>query len=74
MTKSKSCPTCGTMQDFRRLDDAEKEAVRKDKGIQYVDDYWRCTAPGCRTYQRYDKKSDRGLLPEEFREEAAAPE
>ncbi|MFE5815579.1 hypothetical protein [Streptomyces sp. NPDC056479] len=67
-----SCPTCGTMQDFRPLNGAEKAAVRADKGVRYVDWYWRCTAKGCLTYYRHLNMSDRGLLPEKFREEEAA--
>ncbi|WP_327428738.1 MULTISPECIES: hypothetical protein [unclassified Streptomyces] len=67
-TKRLACRTCGTMQDFRLLNDAEKAAVRKDKGIPFVHDYWRCTASGCLWYHRWYKKSDGGTLPEEFRE------
>ncbi|AVH58734.1 MULTISPECIES: hypothetical protein [Streptomyces] len=67
MTKSKACPTCGGMQDFRPLTDAEKVAVQTIKKIVYVHDYWRCAVAGCLWFQRYDKRSDGGFLPEEFR-------
>ena len=74
MTKSRACPTCGGMQDFRPLNAAEKAAVRAEKGERhYVHDYWRCTVAGCLWYQRYDKRSDGGFLPETFREEPAKP-
>lgn len=71
--KSKACPTCGGMQDFRPLNDEERAAVREQKKINYVHDYWRCTAAGCLSFQRYDKKSDNGLLPEKFREPKPEP-
>jgi hypothetical protein len=68
------CPTCGTMQDFRPVNDEEKAAIREERGDprHYVDWYWRCTAKGCLSYYRHLKKSDGGLLPEKFREEEAA--
>ncbi|WP_267975586.1 hypothetical protein [Streptomyces lomondensis] len=36
-----------------------------------MDDYWRCTAVGCRWYQRYLNRGEDGLLPEELRIQAA---
>lgn len=66
-TKSRACPTCGGMQDFRPLNDAERAVVRHLKKIAYVHDYWRCGVAGCLRFQRYDKLSDGGLFPEEFR-------
>ncbi|WP_405872722.1 MULTISPECIES: hypothetical protein [unclassified Streptomyces] len=75
MTISRMCPTCRSRQDFRQLNDAEKGAVREEKGDRhYVHDLWRCTADRCLTYFRYGNMSDRGLLPEKFRKEPAAPE
>lgn len=74
MTISRMCPTCRSRQDFRKLDDAEKAAVREEDKRHYVHDLWRCTAVGCLTYFRYGNMSDRGLLPEKFRTEPAAPE
>ncbi|GHG93249.1 hypothetical protein [Streptomyces lanatus] len=76
MTRSRACPTCGTMQEFRKLDDDEKAAVRAKRGeSHYVDDLWRCTAAGCLTYFRAGRLSDRDRLPESFvKEEAAAGE
>ena len=72
-TISRMCPTCRSRQDFRRLDDAEKAAVREEKGDRhYVHDLWRCTADRCLTYYPHLRKRDRGLLPEKFREEEAA--
>ncbi|KOU67321.1 hypothetical protein ADK57_17310 [Streptomyces sp. MMG1533] len=69
----KACPTCGTWQDFRKLDDAEKAAVRKEKGPRhYVHDLWRCTAVGCLWYQPWHHTRGGDRLPEEFRKEAAA--
>lgn len=71
MTKYLDCPTCGGMHDFRLLNHAEKAAVRATTEITYVHDLWRCTVPGCVRFQRWDKKSEGGLLPEEFREKTA---
>ncbi|MEU0072368.1 hypothetical protein ABZ027_22890 [Streptomyces sp. NPDC006332] len=72
-TRTLDCPTCGTMQEFRGLTDEEKAAIRAEKGDRHpVDNLWRCTATGCLTYYRHLNKYDRGLLPEKFREEAAA--
>ncbi|WP_406329987.1 hypothetical protein [Streptomyces sp. NBC_00203] len=74
-TRSLDCPTCGTMQDFRLLTDKEKAAIRSKKGDRHqVDNLWRCTAKGCLSYYRHLNKGDRGVLPEEFREEKAAEE
>ncbi|MFI8187473.1 hypothetical protein ACIF8T_01455 [Streptomyces sp. NPDC085946] len=75
-TRTLSCPTCGTMQVFRPLDDEERAALRAEHGDRYyVDWYWRCTAQGCLSYYRHLRMSDGGLLPERFRaEEAAGPE
>ena len=68
-----SCPTCGTMQDFRLVNDEEKAAIRADKGDRYqVDNLWRCMAKGCLTYYRHLNKYDRGSLPARFGEEEAA--
>jgi hypothetical protein len=70
--RHKHCPTCRGGQEFRRLDEAEKAAVRADRGERhFVDHYWRCTAPGCRWYQRWSSRADGGLLPEELRMRAA---
>ncbi|MFI8895411.1 hypothetical protein [Streptomyces paradoxus] len=67
MTVSRACRTCGTMQEFRMFNAAERAAVRAEKGHgHFVDDYWRCTAVGCRWYQRYLNRGEDGLLPEEF--------
>ena len=79
MTTSRMCPTCRSRQDVRKLNDAERAAVREEKGPRhYVHDLWRCTAKGCLWYQPYFRKGDGGVLPEKFREkkdeEAAAPE
>ncbi|MGW2519210.1 hypothetical protein ACWC09_19780 [Streptomyces sp. NPDC001617] len=75
MTRTRACPNCGSMQEFRKLHDDEKAAVREAKGARhFVDDLWRCTAAGCRTYFRAGHLHDRGLLPEKFgneKEEAA---
>jgi hypothetical protein len=63
------------MQEFRPLNDEEKAAVRAERGDRHqVDNLWRCTAKGCVSYYRHLNKSDRGLLPERFRKEAAASE
>lgn len=69
-----ACPTCGGMQVFRPLNAEEKAAVRAEKGDprHYVDWYWRCTVKGCLTYYRHLNMSDRGTLPERFREEETA--
>ncbi|MFJ5266134.1 hypothetical protein ACIQAC_37310 [Streptomyces sp. NPDC088387] len=73
MTISRMCPTCRNRQDFRKLDDAEQAAVRKEKGERhYVHDLWRCTAEGCRWYQPYLHTAGGGLLPERFGKQAAA--
>ncbi|MGW3092313.1 hypothetical protein ACWDCC_02595 [Streptomyces sp. NPDC001102] len=67
MTRSRACPKCGGMQEFRKLDAGEKAAVREARGPRhFVDDLWRCTATGCRTYFRAGHLHDRGLLPEKF--------
>ncbi|MEU5316473.1 hypothetical protein AB0G67_07070 [Streptomyces sp. NPDC021056] len=72
-TRKLACPTCGTMEDFRLLTEAEKTAVREDKGAGYrVDNLWRCTAEGCLSYYRHLNKNDGGRLPDKFREEKAA--
>ncbi|MDG9721432.1 MULTISPECIES: hypothetical protein [unclassified Streptomyces] len=71
MRKSLACPTCGGMQDFRPLDDAERSAVKEQLKIPYVHDYWRCDVAGCLRFQRWDKRRDGGLLPERFRRQAA---
>ncbi|MEV0633612.1 hypothetical protein AB0I77_01255 [Streptomyces sp. NPDC050619] len=71
----KACPTCGTWQEFQKLNDAEKAAVRAVKGDRhYVHDLWRCTADGCLWYQPWHHTRGGDLLPERFRKEAAAPE
>lgn len=75
MIRSRACPTCGTMQEFRKLDDKERAAVRAAKGDRhFVNDLWRCTAVGCLTYFRAGNLGDRDLLPETFRKEEAATE
>ncbi|MFB7930781.1 hypothetical protein [Streptomyces sp. NPDC056039] len=75
MTVSRACRTCGTMQEFRRFNPAERAAVLAEKGHgHFVDDYWRCTAVGCRWYQRYLNRGEDGLLPEELRIQAAPVE
>ncbi|MBC9724470.1 hypothetical protein [Streptomyces sp. TRM68367] len=67
----KWCPTCRAWHDFRKLDAEEKAAVREERGERhYVDDLWRCTAPGCLWYQPYLNKAG-GRLPERFREKPA---
>ncbi|MFG2552849.1 hypothetical protein [Streptomyces sp. NPDC048581] len=73
MARSRACPNCGTMQEFQKLDGAEKAAVREKKGARhYVDDLWRCTAVGCLTYFPAGRLRDHDLLPEKFRKEEAA--
>ncbi|KOG32419.1 hypothetical protein [Streptomyces resistomycificus] len=68
----RECPTCRGRHRFRRLDRAEKAAVREEKGERhYVDNLWRCTAAGCRWYQPYLHTRGGGLLPEKFGEQAA---
>ncbi|MCD9872326.1 hypothetical protein [Streptomyces guryensis] len=75
MIRDRECPTCGSMQEFRRLHDDEKAAVRERKGARYfVDDLWRCTAVGCLTYFPAGRRHEHGLLPEKFRKEEAAKE
>ncbi|MEV0320364.1 hypothetical protein ACIBKX_05065 [Streptomyces sp. NPDC050658] len=61
-SKTKDCPSCGGMQEFRPLTELEKELVRTLKGKQYVDDYWRCARPGCLRFQRWNDKGDGGYL------------
>ncbi|MFC9959864.1 hypothetical protein [Streptomyces sp. JHA19] len=70
--RDKNCPTCGSMQTFRRLDPKEGSAVREKH--PYTADLWRCTAEGCRWYQPWHKQGGGGLLPEELKIPAAAPE
>ncbi|MFI1567993.1 hypothetical protein ACH4ZX_34090 [Streptomyces sp. NPDC020490] len=66
----RECPTCGSRQKFRRLDAAEKAAVREVKGPRhFVGDLWRCTAPRCLWYQPHLHRGGGGLLPERFRTE-----
>ncbi|ANS65274.1 hypothetical protein SLINC_3050 [Streptomyces lincolnensis] len=68
----RECPTCRSRQTFRMLNEAEKAAVREDKGARhYVGNLWRCTAKGCLWYQPYLHTRGGGLLPEEFREKEA---
>ncbi|MFI6852900.1 hypothetical protein [Streptomyces sp. NPDC050416] len=69
----RACRTCGTMQDFRKLNEEERAAVREEKKDprHYVDNLWRCTVKGCLWYQPYLHTDGGGLLPERFREEAA---
>ncbi|MGV9454813.1 hypothetical protein [Streptomyces sp. NPDC003635] len=74
-TRTLDCPTCGSMQAFRFLDDREKAALRKREGPQlFLDNLWRCTAAGCLTYYPQFNKAGYGRLPEEFREEGTATE
>ncbi|MDN0196854.1 hypothetical protein [Streptomyces sp. S.PNR 29] len=71
----KWCPTCRAWHGFRKLNAEEKAAVRAAKGDRhYVDDLWRCSAEGCLWYQPYFHTRGGDVLPERFREEAAAPE
>ena len=72
----RACRTCGTMQDFRKLNEEERAAVRAEKKDprHYVDNLWRCTAQGCLWYQPYLHTNGGGLLPERFKEEAATAE
>jgi len=70
--RDKNCPTCGSGQVFRRLEPGERAAV-KDRH-PYTHDLWRCTAEGCRWYQPWHKQGGGGLLPEELKIPAAAPE
>ncbi|PNG22634.1 hypothetical protein [Streptomyces cahuitamycinicus] len=75
MTVSRACRTCGTMQEFRMFNAAERAVVRAMKGAgHFVDDYWRCTAVGCRWYQRYLNRGEDGLLPEELKIQAVPAE
>ncbi|MFI6008774.1 hypothetical protein ACIBAG_08065 [Streptomyces sp. NPDC051243] len=73
-TRVLDCPKCGTMQVFRELNKEERAAVRAEmkNPRYYVDNLWRCTAKGCRTYFPQFHKAGYGLLPEEFGDEAAA--
>ncbi|MET9392253.1 hypothetical protein ABZY20_17955 [Streptomyces sp. NPDC006624] len=75
-TRVLDCPNCGTMQVFRVLNRDEREAVRAERKDprSYVDNLWRCTAPGCRTYYPQFHKGGHALLPERFGEEPAAGE
>jgi hypothetical protein len=75
MIRDRECPTCGSMQKFRQLDDAEKAAVREKNGARYfVNDLWRCTAVGCRTFFPAGRRHEHDLLPEKFGKEEAAQE
>jgi len=68
----RECPTCRSRQMFRRLDDAEKAAVREKRGPRFfVGDLWRCTADKCLWYQPYLNRRKGDLLPESFRKETA---
>ncbi|MFI6486400.1 hypothetical protein [Streptomyces sp. NPDC050564] len=70
MTISRVCPTCGSRQDFRKLNDAEKAAVRAEKGERhFVNNLWRCTAKGCLWYQPYLHTRGGDRLPEKFRDD-----
>ena len=61
------------MQEFRKLHNDEKAAVREAKGVRFfVDDLWRCTAVGCLTYFPAGHLREHDLLPEKFRKEEAA--
>jgi hypothetical protein len=60
------------MQEFRKLHDDERAAVREKKGDRYfVDDLWRCTAASCLTYYPAGRLGDHDVLPERFRGEQA---
>ncbi|GAA4801263.1 hypothetical protein [Streptomyces ziwulingensis] len=71
----RACRTCRTMQDFVKLTEEERAAVRAERGRRhYVHDLWRCTAEGCAWYQPYLHTDGGGLLPERFRRQAATAE
>jgi hypothetical protein len=75
MTRVRWCPTCRKNQEFRKLREDEKAAVREKKGGRhFVNDLWRCTATGCVTYFRAGHLSDHDALPEKFRAETTAGE
>ena len=71
--KDKHCPTCGGSgtQVFRPLN--EKDRANVEPGHRRLTDLWRCTAPGCRWYQRWSKQSEGGRLPEELKNPEAEP-
>ncbi|MDO0933153.1 hypothetical protein QQY66_16170 [Streptomyces sp. DG2A-72] len=60
------CPNCGggPLQEFRELDDAEKEIVRQRKKEFPPEAYVRCARDGCRRFQRKLKWDDGGNFPE----------
>ncbi|MBY8345032.1 hypothetical protein LXH13_14700 [Streptomyces spinosirectus] len=66
----RECPTCRSRQRFRRLNAAEKAAVREKRGPRFfVGNLWRCTAEKCLWYQPYLNRGQGDLLPEGFRGE-----
>ncbi|RKN40519.1 hypothetical protein [Streptomyces hoynatensis] len=42
------CFTCGSGEPHRRLNDKEKDWLKKRLGRKSVDEFFICVAPGCR--------------------------